>query len=59
MAEPEDKHSREWKDWFIRHTFGPMVAEGIKTAAAEDLDILIDFVREIKSEKAQENDKDG
>ena len=59
MAEPKDKDSREWRDWFVRHKFGPMVAMSIKTATPNDLDILIDFAREIKNEKQHESDKNG
>lgn len=54
--EPIDMDSMEWKDWFVRHRFGPMVAMSIKTAQAKDLDVLINFAREIKDEKQQESD---
>lgn len=56
MMEPKDKDTMEWKDWFVRHRFGPMVAMSIKTAQVKDLDILIDFAREIRNEKRQESD---
>jgi len=56
MVEPTDKDSMEWKDWLVRHSFGPMVAMSIKTALVKDLDVLIDFARDIKNEKQQEND---
>ena len=56
LVEPKDNDSMEWKDWFVRHRFGPMVAMSIKTAQVKDLDILIDFAREIRNEKRQESD---
>ena len=59
MVEPRDKDSMEWKDWFVRHRFGPMVAMSIKTALVKDLDVLIDFAGEITNEKKQESDGNG
>ena len=49
--EPKDKDCLEWKDWFVRHKFGPMVAMSIKSATIKDLEILLDFVRDIQERK--------
>ena len=41
----------EWKDWFVRHKFGPMTAIAIKAAEIQDLDVLLDYVRDIREGK--------
>ena len=49
--EPKDKNSFEWREWYVRHTFGAMTAESIKIATANDLDILIEFVQAVQKTK--------
>ena len=49
--EPKDKNSMEWKEWFVRHTFGAMTAESIKIATVKDLNVLIEFVQAIQRER--------
>ena len=56
LLEPTDKDNMEWKDWFVRHTFGPMVAISIKAAQIKDLDILIDFARDIQRSKKDQSE---
>jgi hypothetical protein len=49
--DPEDKNSMQWKDWYVRHKFGPMAAAAINTADIHDLDILLDYVRHVRQTK--------
>ena len=55
MAEPENKDSVEWRDWYIRHNFGGQLAEMIKITAKQggikNLNILIKFINDIISGK--------
>jgi hypothetical protein len=49
MSEPKDKNSHEWRDWFVRHNFGPTTAIAIKaTQTREPLDILKKFIEDIQ-----------
>ena len=54
--EPKDKDSLEWKEWFVRHKFGGTLAIAIKMADPKDLDILIEFARQIQKEKQEKVD---
>ncbi|MCP4577189.1 MAG: hypothetical protein GY846_12980 [Deltaproteobacteria bacterium] len=52
--EPKDKDSVEWKDWFVRHKFGPMTAVAINGADVDELDILLDYVRHVREKKGRD-----
>ena len=52
--EPKNKDSLKWKEWFVRHKFGASVAIGITMAEAKELDILIDFAKNIQKIKQEQ-----
>jgi len=50
MAEPKDKDSPKWRDWYVRHTFGGTFVEMIKIMAGDNgsLNILTKFINDVQ-----------
>lgn len=49
--EPQDKNSRQWRDWFARHHFGGLTAASIRHATLEELEILKKYLKDVIEEK--------
>ncbi len=55
MAEPKNRNSPEWRDWYVRHTFGGTFTEMIKITSAGNgsLDILVKFINDVQKTKVK------